>query len=67
MKKSKNKPIWQGGNGMILSNDVEIPAHTPNEFKKRICPEINPDGSNVYCDNYSFADLERAWNKTKQQ
>lgn len=52
---------------MTLSNHEEIPTHAPNEFKKRTYPEtVNLDGSNIYCDNYSFADLERAWNKNKQ-
>jgi hypothetical protein len=53
---------------ITLPVDIEIPTHIPNEFKKRTYPEaVNPDGSNIYCDNYSFADLERAWNKAKQQ
>ena len=51
---------------ITLPGDVEVPI--VNVFKKRTYPEtVNPDGSSVYCDNYSFADLERAWNKTKQQ
>lgn len=61
---------------MTLPSKVRVPTHNfmgknskkpiINEFKRRTYPKtVNLDESGIYCDNYSFTDLERAWNKIK--
>ena len=62
---------------ITLPGDIEVPTYNlcgksskkliVNMFEKRTYLKImDLDGKSVYCEVY-FADLERAWNKTRQQ